>query len=192
MVAGSNFQGSFGLLSGISTNLSPVSREKSLEKKPVWIIICIVLAVLLFVLLTFLVVRLILRMRRRSHPSHEEVEGDDPSRRADRERLVFAYFPTQAPAIVRMQRLAKKAGLLPTEINAVAPVTDYVKQSTSSSVDLTGNKGGYDVCAVCLEDMNEGSKTRRLPCGHWFDAEYVNLFVFIISFLLVQPTRRYG
>lgn len=177
----------------MSTNLSAVTRKSSSVDEPVWIIICVILAVLLLAVLTFLVIRLVLRMRRRSQHFQEEVEDEGPPQRADRERLVFAYFPTQAPAIVRMRRLVKKTGLLPVEINAVAPVTDYVKQSTSSSTDLAGNKGGDDVCAVCLEDMSEGSRTRRLPCGHWFDAEYVMLvaFFYLVFVGCFTQARRY-
>eukprot|EP00178_Gracilaria_changii_P020965 TRINITY_DN618_c0_g1_i1.p1 TRINITY_DN618_c0_g1~~TRINITY_DN618_c0_g1_i1.p1 ORF type:complete len:289 (-),score=37.94 TRINITY_DN618_c0_g1_i1:860-1726(-) len=140
--------------------------------RSIWIIICVVLAVLLFVLVTLLVFRLLLRARRHSSVPVDNIENVTSPRRADRERLVFAYLPAQAPAIVRMQRLAKRAGLSPQELNSVAPAATYVRHSSNSS-DIEENKSDDHVCAVCLEDMVDGSNTRRLPCGHCFDAEYV-------------------
>eukprot|EP00178_Gracilaria_changii_P020966 TRINITY_DN618_c0_g1_i2.p1 TRINITY_DN618_c0_g1~~TRINITY_DN618_c0_g1_i2.p1 ORF type:complete len:261 (-),score=36.41 TRINITY_DN618_c0_g1_i2:860-1642(-) len=143
--------------------------------RSIWIIICVVLAVLLFVLVTLLVFRLLLRARRHSSVPVDNIENVTSPRRADRERLVFAYLPAQAPAIVRMQRLAKRAGLSPQELNSVAPAATYVRHSSNSS-DIEENKSDDHVCAVCLEDMVDGSNTRRLPCGHCFDADCIEVW----------------
>ncbi|KAI0563937.1 hypothetical protein FGB62_32g121 [Gracilaria domingensis] len=116
-----------------------------------------------------------LRTRHLTATPLEDAENGGTARHADRERLVFAYLPAQAPAIVRMQRLAKKAGLSTQELNSVAPAKSYSRQASDSS-HLDANKSDDHVCAVCLEDMVEGSKTRRLPCGHWFDADCIDVW----------------
>ncbi|CAN8064988.1 unnamed protein product [Agarophyton chilense] len=156
------------------SDLPSLSRQSE-SNNPAWIIVCVVLAAMLFLVVTMLVIRFITRARQNPATLAEETESGITQRRADRERLVFAYLPAQAPAIVRMQRLAKKAGLSTQELDSVAPVSAYARKASDSS-DLASNKSGDHVCAVCLEEMVDGSKTRRLPCGHWFDADCISVW----------------
>lgn len=73
------------------------------------------------------------------------------------------------PALARLQRELAKAnaegGLTKKEIDQAAPVTTYAGQGE----DLN--------CAICLEDIEAGSKIRTLPCGHIFDAACVENWV---------------
>lgn len=78
--------------------------------------------------------------------------------------------PDAAPALARLQRALAKAsvGATPLELDAVAPVIPF---------DPAAHEGADAVCAICLDEMESGAKTRKLPCGHIFDAICVEQWV---------------
>lgn len=73
------------------------------------------------------------------------------------------------PALARLQRELAKAnaegGLTKKEIDQAAPVSTY------------SARGEEHNCAICLDDIEAGSKIRTLPCGHIFDANCVENWV---------------
>ena len=100
-----------------------------------------------------------------------------------------------APVVARMQRRwAKGAGLTLEELDSVAPIRPFERRSNaerfapsdaptgtadaaagseaaSESIDTASAVDEMETtCAICLEEMTVGCKTRRLPCGHEFDA----------------------
>lgn len=126
------------------------------------IVLCVVF-LLTITIFVFVFARVLVARRAARQAGRGDASGhvaSDPAR----DRLVFAYFPTQAPAVVRMQRLAQTAGLSVQELSEVAPIVPFQKK-----------EGGEEenTCSVCLDEMEAGSKTRRMPCGHDFDAKYV-------------------
>lgn len=73
------------------------------------------------------------------------------------------------PALARLQRaLAKGGGTTPAELDSVSPVEPF----TPGPHDDAG-EGNEHVCAICLDEMPAGTKSRRLPCGHAFDAQCI-------------------
>lgn len=73
------------------------------------------------------------------------------------------------PALARLQRELAKAnaegGLTKKEIDQAAPVSTH------------SGHGEDHHCAICLDDIEVGSKIRTLPCGHVFDATCVETWV---------------
>lgn len=150
----------------------PKDDEGENNDGPPTFLISIISIALLIVLLIFLMVfRRLFLARREARLGTRAGTASRPRTRSrtlpspadpTRDRLIFAYFPTQAPAVVRMQRLAQTAGLSIQELSEVAPIVPFQTKD-----------GGEEenTCAVCLEEMDSDSKTRRMPCGHDFDAK---------------------
>lgn len=127
-----------------------------------FIIVAVVVAVLAATIFLFVLVRILIARRSgRFAAEHVDVA---PRGESSRDHIVYAYFPAQAPAVVRMQRLAQSAGLTLQELSEVSPVIPFKRKA-----------GGEEenTCAVCLEEMDADAKTRRMPCGHDFHAKYV-------------------
>lgn len=130
--------------------------------EPQYELVIIVPAILLGLVLTIVIFFLIRTLCYRRHlrnlnPTLQPTNSSLPSHQA-------TYSSPQSPAFVRLQRLAQTSGLTVSELSHVAPVTPFEKQ-----------QGEENTCPVCLDDMHQESKTRRLPCRHAFDAQYVFL-----------------
>lgn len=131
-----------------------------------------------------LVVAFILIQRHRRRRRAEDPDSPPPRHLTRLERLALpeaAGVNAESIRALRQRRWAARhsnAGLTVDEIDLVAPVKQYV----------VGEKGGGgegerwgdeedDTCAVCLDDMGEGDKTRRLRCGHEFHADCIQAWV---------------
>lgn len=144
--------------------LSILSRQDSASPSgsgtPIALIVVLaVVVVLVLTIFIFVLTRVLLQRRAiaRGAAADDLVAFDFPP-----QPTALRYFPAQPPALVRRQRLAQTAGLSLDELGDVAPVMPFERRHDEE-----------DTCAVCLEEMDGHSKTRRMPCGHAFDAKYV-------------------
>lgn len=138
-------------------------------------IIAVAVSSIVLAILFFVGRGLFLKRQRRS-PS---VRHSGAGLRGPNDRGI-ANFPSPAPSLVRLQRMQQQNnGLSMDELDFAAPVKSYVSASDDNNRDKTGDND--DICAVCLEEMEKGTKTRRMPCGHVFDARYVCRFPYTAS-----------
>lgn len=126
------------------------------SSSPIIIAFVVLIGVALTAFVIFLTRALCYRYQLRGlNPTLHPTNSSLPSHQA-------TYSSPQSPAFVRLQRLAQTSGLTVSELSQVAPVTPFEKQQEEE-----------DTCPVCLDDMHQQSKNRRLPCHHAFDAQYV-------------------
>lgn len=123
-------------------------------------LVAAVVGVIAIVCIFFLVYRFFFSRRRRQTNPRVSESGAP----TENDYLMYAYLQTQPPSVARLHRLANADGLSARELNEAAPVKTFSKASNASE---------DNVCAVCLEEMEAGTKTRKMPCGHEFDAKYV-------------------
>lgn len=145
------------------------------------------------------------RRRRRRLAGEEALNGDVAPRHLTRlERLALPDAGADADSIrqLRQRRWAARHGnngLTLDELDLVAPVRTYEpgKKGTAYADEASSEDGGNvdggagaggaavtpwgdasdDTCAVCLDDMMDGVKTRKLRCGHEFHTDCIRAWV---------------
>lgn len=120
------------------------------------------------------VARLQRRWASRSGITIEELDSVAPIRSfAPHKRHAFnnqKETPSEVPVNVQVNAMTE------------AVATDNANADNASESQESGSDALETTCAICLEEMEVGAKTRRLPCGHEFDARYVFVFVWFASF----------
>lgn len=127
--------------------------------------------------------------------------GRPPRHLTRLERLALPESGTDPDSIRQLRQRRWTArhgnnGLTMDELDLVAPVRSYekglkgtsVREEASSEEEVvspetarngiaTWGDASDDTCAVCLDDMADGDKTRKLRCGHDFHADCIQAWV---------------